>query len=167
MTYNNLGNVASYQGDYLRAKTLYEESMTLKQEIGDTKGIGITLHGQGNVARFYEDRALARSLYQQSLAIRSDWGDKPGMADTLEALAHLNQEEGWVLGAARLWGAVERLRAEFGLPIPLQHQAEHAQNIARAQEALGESAFLAAWAEGKAMSLEAALDLAQEAVEGQ
>ena len=69
------------------------------------------------------------------------------------------------LRAARLFGAAEGLRQAMGALLPPVHRAEHDRSVAAVRTALGEGAFAAAWAEGRAMSLDevVALVLAEEA----
>ncbi len=56
--------------------------------------------------------------------------------------------------AARLWGAAEAIREQIGAPLPLAEHARYAAAVAHARAALGEHAFEAAWAEGRAQPLE-------------
>ena len=67
--------------------------------------------------------------------------------------------------AARLFGAAEGLREVMGAPLPPADRAGRDRSVAAVRSALGEEAFAAAWAEGRAMSLEAAVAfaLAEEA----
>jgi hypothetical protein len=62
--------------------------------------------------------------------------------------------------AARLFGAAEALRAAIGSPIPPIERAEYERAVAASRTALGEAAFAAAWAEGRAMTLERAVEFA-------
>jgi hypothetical protein len=59
--------------------------------------------------------------------------------------------------AARLWGAAVELRGEIGSLLPLNEREEYDRNIAMVRTALGEEAFTAAWAEGRAMTMEQAI----------
>jgi hypothetical protein len=52
---------------------------------------------------------------------------------------------------------VEALCEAIGIPLNLADRADHESSVAAAHSALGEEAFAAAWAEGRAMSLEAAV----------
>jgi hypothetical protein len=65
--------------------------------------------------------------------------------------------------AAHLFGAAEGLRAAMGAPLPPADRTEHDRSVAAVRSALGEEAFAAAWAEGRALTLEAAITLALEA----
>ena len=51
----------------------------------------------------------------------------------------------------------------MGASPPLFNPAEYNRTVAAARSALGEEAFAAAWAEGRALSLQQAVDFALEA----
>jgi len=67
--------------------------------------------------------------------------------------------------AARLFGAADRLRETISRPFPANEwdsDADYAAEIARVRTALGEKAFVAAWEQGRAMTVEQAVTLALE-----
>jgi len=69
--------------------------------------------------------------------------------------------QGGALPAARILAAAERLREDVGSPPAPNERPGFDRRIAAVQEAIGdEGAFARAWAEGRAMSLEQAIDLA-------
>jgi DNA-binding NarL/FixJ family response regulator len=84
-------------------------------------------------------------------------GDKWSIASCLEGLAGVVVAEGEPVWAARLWGAAETLRETVGAPIPPVERTDYERAVAVAHAKLGEQAFSAAWAEGRAMTLEQAL----------
>jgi hypothetical protein len=59
--------------------------------------------------------------------------------------------------AARLFRAAEELREASGHPLPPVMRAEYERNVAAARAQLGEEAFAAAWAAGRAMTVEQAI----------
>ncbi len=59
--------------------------------------------------------------------------------------------------AGRLWGAAEALREAMGTLIPPVYRADYEQSIAATRAQLGQKAFAAAWAEGRAMTPDQAL----------
>ena len=154
---NNLGIVAKEQGDYVSARALYEESLVIYRELGDKRGIAQSLHNLGSVAFSQGDYAAARTLHEESLAIKQELGDKQGIAQSLEAFAGLARAEAQPERAARAWAAAEALREEIGSPLTPNDREEYDRNVAAAREALDAEAFAAAWAEGRAMTLEQAI----------
>jgi hypothetical protein len=59
--------------------------------------------------------------------------------------------------AARLFGAAEALREAIGTPFARVEQEAHRRRLSRVRALLGEEAFAAAWAEGRAMTVEQAM----------
>jgi hypothetical protein len=62
-------------------------------------------------------------------------------------------------------GAAEALREAMGTPIPPADRAEHEHNVVDVRAALDGESFAAAWAAGRAMSLEEAVCVALEECE--
>ena len=65
--------------------------------------------------------------------------------------------------AARLLGAAEAFCETLGAYPPVAIAAEYEHAVAAGRATLGEAAFAAAWAEGRSMSLDQAVDYAMGA----
>jgi tetratricopeptide (TPR) repeat protein len=160
----NLGWVACEQGEYGVARALFEERLAICREQGDEHGIaeslwylGMTAHGQG-------DCVAARALLEEGLAMFRDLGTKQEIAESLEALAAVAVAQAQPERAARLFGATAGLCDAMGAPLPPVTRAERDRSVAAARTALDEEGFAAAWAEGRAMTLDAAVTFALEEV---
>lgn len=166
-----LGHVARTHGDDGRAATLYQESLALFRSLGHQGGIGETLLGLGQVAHAQGDDARAASLYDESLALYQELGNKLWVANCLFALAQVanatrpSSEQSAGRGqsveptrrAVRLFAAGEALRDSLGAPLSPVARAAFNQGVEEARALLDVAAFDAAWAEGRAMSLEQAI----------
>ena len=158
-----LGNVACDQGNLASARALNEESLAIGRELGDRDGIASNLHNLGIVAYLQDDLASGRALHKEGLAIRRELGDRLGIARALEGLATVVAALGSSLRAARIWGAAERLREEIGSPLPPTERARYGQCEAAARTDIGDDAtFDRAWQEGRALTLDQAIELALE-----
>ena len=107
--------------------------------------------------------ARARSLYAESLALRRELGDGFAVAQSLEDLAVLAGTEQRAALAVRLLGAGEACCETLGIRPPVALAVEYERTVTEGRAALGEAAFAAAWAEGRAMSLEQAVAYALDA----
>ncbi|MDQ5851927.1 MAG: tetratricopeptide repeat protein, partial [Chloroflexota bacterium] len=167
---NRLGDVVRCQGDYARAAALYEESLAVFQELGDRWGIAAVLHNLGYVARTRGVYGQAAARFEESLILFQELGDRWRIADCLAGLAGVaameeQRPEGRRDGrrAARLLGAAERLHdaiepdGRVGEPA---NQAEWDRTIAAVRAQLDEATFTAAWAAGRAMTMEQAITCA-------
>jgi len=97
--------------------------------------------------------ALDRGSVQE---LRRDLGHRLAMPVVLEDLAGLaGRQQQWER-AARLLGAAEAVCADLGTTLPIAIVDEYWRTVRGARSAMGEAAFTAAWAAGRAMSLEEA-----------
>ena len=154
---NNLGDAAYYQGDLERAAAFYAEALALFRQEGNRQGIALGLGNLGNVARMRGEVAQAAALQREALALYQNLGDQRGCAGSLEALASTAGVAGQGERAARLLGAAAALRETIGAPQPPQEQTDVEQAVAAARVALGEESWAAAYAAGRALSLEQAI----------
>jgi DNA-binding CsgD family transcriptional regulator len=151
-----IGRIAYDQGNSSRATRLFEEALSQFRLLGNTYGAGFALTNLGKVARDRGDHARAAQLYAESLALRWEQGDKVTIPGSLSRLAALAALSGQPERAARLFGAAEALREAVGAPPP-QRQTLYERAIATTRAALGEQAFAAAWAAGRALPIAAAV----------
>src|ERR1019366_7073761 len=69
---NGAGALAYMQGDYVAARSLYEDSLAIRQELGDRRGVAGSLNNLGIVASHQGDYAAARSLYEDALILNRE-----------------------------------------------------------------------------------------------
>jgi tetratricopeptide (TPR) repeat protein len=154
----SLGDLARLRGDYSRAKELYEESLPLWE--GNWFGVGWNLQNLGDVAQYYGDAPRAETLFKESLDYHNRAGEREYMAEALAGLAGVAAVEGQPERAARLFGAAEALRDAIHLSIRVYNRAPYDRYWPMAQASSDEKTLARAWAEGKAMSLQQAIDYA-------
>jgi DNA-binding CsgD family transcriptional regulator len=98
---------------------------------------------------------------EESLTLCMELGDNLVASESLEGLACISGAEGASERAAKLFGAAEALREEVGSP---QHTPEEEAlrepYLAMARSQLDEVSWQEAWAEGRAMPMEAAIEYA-------
>jgi tetratricopeptide (TPR) repeat protein len=164
MSLDSLGSMAREQGDLEAARALHEESVAINCELGEKEVISWSLTCRGWVAHGQGEYGTARARFEESLAINRERGEKRGTAQNLEGLAAVAVAQSQPKRAARLFGAAEGLRQAMGTPLPPAERAEHDRSVAAVRTALGAEPFAAAWAEGRALSLEEACAYALEEV---
>jgi predicted ATPase len=158
---SNLGVVAHDQGDYATARALREESLAIRRQLGDRLGIAISLNNSGLEACEQGECAAAQEFYGEALAIRCELGDRRGIAASLDGLANVAFALAEPHRAARCWGAAERLREEIGAPLPPSVRPRYDNQVAAARATSNDdAAFESAWREGRAMTLEQAIEYA-------
>ena len=90
----NLGYLLDSMGDREKALSYYQQSLTIKQEIGDKSGEGTTLN---NISQIYDSRGdfdTALNYLKQSLQIQQDIGDKSGEGTTLNNISQIYDSRG-------------------------------------------------------------------------
>jgi tetratricopeptide (TPR) repeat protein len=161
---NNLGNMALEEGDYGRARAHFEESAAINRRLRNVHALTNNLVDLGfaalgasrindAVAALHESLELSRAERFADLLI---W--------PVEGLGAVALERGAPIEATRLLAATARPRAERALGEDLYPIGEEmrGRTLEGARTQLAEKAFAKAWAEGEALSLEAAAEKAAQ-----
>jgi non-specific serine/threonine protein kinase len=161
-----LGQVARLEGDVAQAVTLAREGVALFTTLGSRWGLGIAHYALGLTLWSQGEATMATASLRESLRLRQQMGEWLNVAECLEGLAMVAVEIGQVARAARLLGAAEELREAIGAPLPPVDRPEHEATTRAVRAGLGESAYTAALAAGRALPLEQAIaeGLGDEAV---
>jgi tetratricopeptide (TPR) repeat protein len=154
---NALGETQHYQGNHSRAAMLFEEAFALARKHGEKPGMAVSLYGLGLVAHAQHDYAQARVRLLESLLLRREIGDRNGIANCLEglgavAVAHRQPEQ-----AIRLCASAEGLRQAVGTRLNLVQRPVYEQTLDAARAQLADEIATAAWAAGRAMTLDQAI----------
>ncbi len=161
----NVGAIALDRGDLERARACCEESLAFARRTGADHPEAAALGCLADVARRRGDLAGAESLGREQLLVRRRQGATGYLAGSLEGLAltaaaaGTTREGARAERAARLLGAAASLRERVGtLRGPRRVDVERGAAPARA--VLGEERWAAAYAAGRALSLEEAIEQA-------
>ena len=157
-----LGKTAWAQGDYVQAIKKFAAALAISRETGNKFETSSALQGLGKVAQSRRDYATARSHYMEAIVLRREISDRFSAAFNLEAIATLATVQKQLEQAARLFGVAETLHPAIRFEMFAVERDEHDQAVATTRAALGEKAFMAAWEEGKKMTLEEAVAYALE-----
>jgi predicted ATPase len=160
---NSLGEMARLQGDYDRAAALYEEGLARFRELGSRGSMAMILHNSAYVVLRRGNRRQAAAFFEESLVLYRELKRNHGVIECVAGLAGVAAAEGQASAAdraARLFGATEGLFEAAGSSPAPADQAEYDRYAALVREQLDGADFAAAWAEGRAMTLEQAVDYA-------
>ena len=94
MSLHSVALVAFREGDYAMAQRLQEQSLAIRRELGDRRGIAMALGNLGNTVAVQGEYARARLLQEESLEIRKVLGDRRGIALSLSDLGYVVSEQG-------------------------------------------------------------------------
>jgi non-specific serine/threonine protein kinase len=156
-----LARIAVRRGDRQAARPLLEERLAVCRELGDSRLLIHALGGMGHLVRDEGDYARARALYQESLLHRQKEAHQIALAQSLEDFAVLAGCEQQAERAIRLLGAAEAFCETIGAIAPVADHTDYERTMTTGRAALGDAAFAAVWAEGRALSLEDAVEYAR------
>ena len=155
---NLLGDAARLSGDLAAAERHYTEALSLAGAIGARSETSYELRNLGYIARARGAHAAARAGFAESLALNRADGELRAVAACLGALGGLAQAEGDPARATRLLGAASALLESTGAAAFMPtDQPEYERDLAGVRATLDEGTFAALWAEGRALSLDAAV----------
>jgi predicted ATPase len=156
---NNLGDVELQRGEYERALPLFEESLAIGRERQDQDRLARAFGNLGLATLMLGDVKRARSLLRDSLVAANEIGLVEGFVIGFVGLGAAYARED-PARAARLIGGADVLLEEAASEL---HQLEgrvRDDTGAELRARLGEDAYAAVYAEGRALALEDALALA-------
>jgi tetratricopeptide (TPR) repeat protein len=163
------GILALIEEDYTVAFNYGQESLALCRKSGYKNLIVEALNILGYVSEWQKDYQAAQNYKRESLSVACQAKHKLGMIEGLCAVASLyyhysckfdqiqaQEREAYLIHSARLVGAVAACAKVTRIVLAQPHQKFYAEVIKDCRQYLGEALFEAAFAEGQAMSLEAA-----------
>jgi hypothetical protein len=145
-----LGRVARLEGGLAGATALLEQSLPGLLHRQALEGVSIARQTLSRVAWARGDAATARAQLHASLQNWRVRGESRHLADCFEALAMVAAGTGEPERAARLLGTAAALREAIGAPHWPVEEPEYQAIAAATRAALGDAAFAAAWAAGRA-----------------
>ena len=114
----------------------------------------------GHIERHTGNLIQARLIYQETIKDWQEIGNRSAIANQLECFAFIAMTEEEPSRAIKLLGAAEALREKTQSPMTDYEHIEYDQSVARLRAMLPETELNALWAEGRAMAMEQAIQLA-------
>jgi predicted ATPase/DNA-binding CsgD family transcriptional regulator len=145
-------------GDTAAAATRCEQAVATARLVGMPRVVADALE-QSALLISETDARRAEDLHHEALALRVEHGLRLFYVDSLEAIAALAARAESFTEAVRLLGASDRARTEMFYP----RTTELAADVNVLREALGPEAYDAAWHQGRALSLDDAVNGARRA----
>jgi predicted ATPase/class 3 adenylate cyclase/DNA-binding CsgD family transcriptional regulator len=153
-----LGEITFFlAGDTTTAHQLLEQSCRLFREMGYETQLAWTLSLLGQVLAAGGDLGAARAVCEESLMLEMRVNTGQSIfhyALILEGLAAVVAAQGEAAWAARLLGRAEAQRETIKTPLLPIDRVVYDHAVALARSHLDEPSFAAAWAQGRAMTLE-------------
>jgi tetratricopeptide (TPR) repeat protein len=153
-----LGAVAFQVDDFAAARQFRAEAAAVARANGDRHTLGLAVAGLALLARLQGDLDESAMLFNEALRVSSELKDQWIMPRALGGLAGAAVLSGSYVRAARLFGATAAMRDVSGIgeaARPFRNVFERDEEETRT--ALGDEAFVAAWVDGRSMTLEQAV----------
>jgi non-specific serine/threonine protein kinase len=152
-------------GDLDRATWLADEGIELATEQRFRRGIVLGEEHAGQIALARGDRAAAASHFAEALRVCREIGEREGFVACLEGLAAsadpARPDE--LALAAHVLGAADACRASTGRLRRSVNAGMYARAVDLARQHLGDATFETAFANGRALPIEQAVDVALRA----
>jgi tetratricopeptide (TPR) repeat protein len=154
-----------YQGDHAQAKQSAQKALALGRKAGERHGTSEALWVLARLAWEDEhDHERARVLFEEGLELSAEIGDRTTVAHCLQGLAAITAvSEDRLVDGARLWGAAEALLEKIeatASPLAFDRSLGYRQIAATRARLDDERAWEEAWADGRAMTTEQAVEYA-------
>jgi tetratricopeptide (TPR) repeat protein len=112
----NLGVVALDEGDYLEARTLFDDVLTIHRRMDNIEGIGTSLLNLGVVHHALGEHEASFRAFEEARGCFEKIGFRAHVAHALQGFAAFEASEGRFEEAARLLGRARRELDEIGAP---------------------------------------------------
>lgn len=155
-----LGYLECASGRPASALELFESGLATHREQGDDWGTAMALVCLGDLLHHKGAVDAAHERYAESLSLQRRLTGRLWVAHALEGLAGVWLHYGLPDRTVRLLAAAEGLRRTIGSPRTVAGRQRFEQPLDEARRRLEASAFEASWAEGRALSVEDAIELA-------
>jgi len=133
---------------------MFERSLVLFEEVGDSLGVAYARFGLGRVASLENNQARSAEQFGEALALRREFGDRRGIVECVEAIAGVALVMGEIVQAAKLFSATSAARFALGVPIPPVYRPALDAQVESLRSALGQAAFALAWDVGEVMTID-------------
>ena len=158
---NGLGSFAADEGNFAVARTAKEKSLAMAKELGDRWIVSLVSGSLGRLCFAAGDYEATRSYIHDALSIVRELGNKWSVPYAIEGIADVCAEEKEGFKAVRLYGAASALREALALAFSPTETKTYKAALARLHAAVPDAAvFEQEWRAGRALSMEAAIDLA-------
>ena len=149
-------------GENERARSLAEKMLEAARASGSPRNLAFALDLLESQARDEGRFAEALPLQREGLRLRNELQDRVHIADSLGRIAATMAAVGHTRTSAVLVSRSIAANEELGVTVPLYQQTRNEQTLGLINEQLDNDEFAAAWAEGRRLTIEDAVELALE-----
>src|ERR687898_1022472 len=158
------GTLAFAQGDYEQASARHKESSDRYRVLGDVASLMDTTGDAGYMTALSGDAVGAAKFFAESLALAVDLEARDRISWALLGAGNLAAEQGDAARAVRLLAAADVIQKSMQEDLRPSVDVIQERTLAELRQRLGETDYLAAWEEGRALPEERAVAEARAAL---
>src|SRR5258708_3940632 len=151
---------AVLRSDYQTARARFAESLPIAQQFGDAHRITMIESELAHMQRYEGHYQQAEAAYRDTIRAWQKLGHRAAIAHQLESFGFVARAQNQLSRAARLLGAAASLRDKIKIPMSSQERVEYDRELAGLRAGLEDHTFDELWAEGRALTMEAAIQYA-------
>jgi tetratricopeptide (TPR) repeat protein len=157
-----LAHTAAMLGDLEAARASFRESVEIARKIGNKRIVYSSQSELAHVLREHGELDEPLATYRDLLPKWKDLGHRSAVAHELECIAYILVRKEEPERAATLLGAAEALREAIDSVMTQMEQVEYEKEVTTLRGLLGKELIRKQWEEGRAMTMEQAIQLALE-----
>jgi len=162
MTVFGFALFTAMRGNYAEARSQFEACIPLFTELRDRHRLGMVRSELAHLERREGNFVQAKSLYRETIQEWQKIGHRAAIAHELECFAFIAKAQEEEQRAARLFGAAEILRENINIQMTPTERPEYDREVNDLHANMDKSIFENAWAEGRALTMEIAIEFALE-----
>jgi len=162
MTAFGFGMFTSMQGYYAEARSQFESCIPFFIELKDTHRLAMVHSELAHLERRQGHFSQVEPLYRETIQEWQKIGHRAAVAHELECFAFIAKAQEEDQRAAQLFGAAEILRENINIPMMPTERPEYDREVSDLRANMDEATFAKAWAEGRALTMEQAIEYARE-----
>ncbi len=152
---------AMFRGDYAPARERFRKSLPFFEEMKDEHRVNMVHSEFAHIDRYEGRYAESHAGYRKTILIWQKLGHRAAVAHQLECFGFLAITQSNFTHAARLYGAAEALRAKINISMNPTEKVEYQKEVEKVTAGINnEKLFDSAWADGRSMTMEQAIELA-------
>lgn len=159
----HLGQIAAHYNDVNEARRHFELAMAAFQEADAPFNATLAKSDLAHLERKQGNHAEALELYCETILAFRDFGQRGAVAHQLECFAFIAIAQNEYDRALRLLGAAETWRELGSTTMTPDEQIEYQEQVEVVREQMASELFTKTWAEGRALTMEQAIQYATEA----
>jgi len=153
-------------GRWVEAHQFLEEAASLFHKIRDKSMYNSARSEMGHLLRMQGRYSEAAVVYRETIQAYQEYGENAAAAHELECFAFIAAAQGNSERAVRLLGAAEALRERLNTDMTMIERREYEKVMSGLREQTEDEVLTKIWSEGRAMTMEQAIQLALEPYQG-